>query len=85
MCCCATGGGFCGANWLTGFLLGCILAAVGMARVFLWQCFTLPGRMVRSAIIAMLSLTIGVSLVGVVLWGSLVGAMLPIFLRVDPA
>ena|SRR5258707_490383 len=36
----------------------------------------------------LLALTIGGSLVGVVLWGSLVGAMLPIlrrFFRLDPA
>jgi magnesium transporter len=72
----------------TGFLLGCILAAVGMARVFLWQFLHLAGPTGYGANYAMLSLTIGVSLVCVVLWGSLVGAMLPMFLRLirlDPA
>ena len=72
----------------TGFLLGCILAAVGMARVFLWQFLHFAGPGGYGANYAMLSLTIGVSLVCVVLWGSLVGAMLPMFLRLirlDPA
>ncbi len=73
---------------LTGLLLGCILASVGMARVFLWQFLHLAGPAGYGANYAMLSLTIGVSLVCVVLWGSLVGAMLPMFLRLirlDPA
>ena len=72
----------------TGFLLGCILAGVGMARVFLWQYLGLAGPNGYGPNYAMLSLTIGVSLVCVVLWGSLVGAMLPMFLRLirlDPA
>jgi magnesium transporter len=72
----------------TGFLLGTILAAVGMARVFLWQYLGLAGPNGYGPNYAMLSLTIGVSLVCVVLWGSLVGAMLPMFLRLirlDPA
>ena len=72
----------------TGFLLGCILASVGMARVFLWQFLHLAGPNGYGANYGMLSLTIGISLVCVVLWGSLVGAMLPMFLRLirlDPA
>jgi magnesium transporter len=72
----------------TGFLLGCILAAVGMARVFIWQYLHLAGPNGYGPNFGMLSLTIGVSLVCVVLWGSLVGAMLPMFLRLirlDPA
>ena len=72
----------------TGFLLGCILASVGMARVFLWQFLGLAGPNGYGANYPMLALTIGASLVCVVLWGSLVGAMLPMFLRLirlDPA
>ena len=72
----------------TVFLLGCILAVVGMARVFIWQLLHLAGRMATARITRCSSLTIGVSLVCVVLWGSLVGAMLPMFLRLirlDPA
>ena len=73
---------------LTGFLLGCILAVVGMARVFVWQYLHLAGPAGYGPNFPMLSLTIGLSLVCVVLWGSLVGAMLPMFLRLirlDPA
>ncbi len=72
----------------TGFLLGCILASVGMARVFLWQFLGLAGPHGYGENYGMLSLTIGVSLLCVVLWGSVVGAMLPMFLRLirlDPA
>ena len=72
----------------SGFLLGCILALVGMARVFIWQFLHLAGPAGYGPNYAMLSLTIGISLVCVVLWGSLVGAMLPLFLRLvrlDPA
>ena len=72
----------------TGFLLGCILASVGMARVFIWQFLHLAGPAGYGPHYALLSVTIGVSLICVVLWGSLVGAMLPMFLRLirlDPA
>ena len=72
----------------TGALLGGILAIVGMARVFLWQFLHLAGPNGYGENYPMLALTIGISLVCVVLWGSLVGAMLPMFLRLirlDPA
>lgn len=72
----------------TGFLLGCILATIGVARVFLWQMLGLAGPNGYGENYMMLAFTIGLSLVCVVLWGSLVGAMLPMFLRLirlDPA
>lgn len=72
----------------TGFLLGCILAAIGVARVFIWQFLGLAGPHGYGENYPMLALTIGASLVCVVLWGSLAGAMLPMFLRfirLDPA
>jgi len=69
---------------LGGVALGCVLAVLGIARILLWQALGLknygPYFLVAAAI--------GGSLVGVVLWGSLVGAMLPILLRsckLDPA
>ena len=81
------------ANWwrvfrqelLSGALLGCTLAALGIARILLWQ---LLGFKNYGPHYVLLAFTIGASLAGVVLWGSLVGAMLPILLRVcklDPA
>src|SRR5471032_723888 len=72
----------------SGFLLGCILACVGMARVFLWQFLHLAGPGGYGPHYQLLALTIGISVVCVVLWGSLAGAMLPMFLRfikLDPA
>ncbi|HEY1662298.1 MAG TPA: magnesium transporter [Verrucomicrobiae bacterium] len=72
----------------SGFLLGCILACVGVARVFIWQFFHFAGPNGYGAEYPWLALTIGASLVCVVLWGSLAGSMLPILLRLarlDPA
>jgi magnesium transporter len=69
----------------SGFLLGAILSALGIVRIFAWQAL---GFANYGPHVAALAFTIGGSLVGVVLWGSLVGAMLPIFLRfckLDPA
>lgn len=69
----------------TGFLLGCILAAVGMVRILIWQWVGLKDY---GAAHFELALAVGGSLVGVVLWGSLMGAMLPMVLRrckLDPA
>lgn len=68
-----------------GLLLGLTLAALGFVRILLWQELHLKDYGPHYLLLA---LTIGGSLIGVVLWGSLIGAMLPIFLkllRLDPA
>lgn len=68
-----------------GLLLGGILAIIGAFRVVMWQWFHFWNYGPHYSSFA---LVIGVSLVGVVLWGSLVGAMLPFLLRLvklDPA
>lgn len=68
-----------------GLLLGGILAVIGAFRVVVWQWFHFWNYGPHYSSFA---LVIGVSLVGVVLWGSLVGAMLPFLLRkvkLDPA
>jgi magnesium transporter len=69
----------------TGFLLGSTLGVLGFVRILAWQWIHLkdygPSYM-------LLATTIGLSLIGVVLWGSLIGAMLPLLLRavkLDPA
>jgi len=70
---------------ISGFLLGACLATVGFLRIFLWHLF-LPGTYGEHWLL--LSVTISVSLVFVVLWGSLSGSMLPILLKklgADPA
>jgi len=68
----------------SGLLLGLILGAVGFLRITLWSQFsTIYGP--HWMLIAM---TVGVSLVGIVLWGSLMGSLLPLILKrcgLDPA
>jgi magnesium transporter len=68
----------------SGLVLGSILGAIGFLRVTVWSFFTdLYGP--HSLLIA---ITVGVALVGVVLWGTLAGSMLPFLLRrlgFDPA
>jgi magnesium transporter len=67
-----------------GFALGCLLGLIGFLRVAIWQAFAHfygPHWM-------MIGLAVGVSLVGVVLWGNLIGSLFPLFLKrvgLDPA
>jgi magnesium transporter len=70
---------------LTGFLLGLILGLIGFFRIMLWQNLHIFDYGEHWKIIA---LTISCSLIGIVLWGSLMGSMLPILLKrlkLDPA
>src|SRR5262249_32623999 len=68
----------------SGFVLGGILAAIGMMRILIWQSlFHVYGD--HSFLIA---LTVAFSLIGVVTFGTLAGSMLPFVLRrlgFDPA
>jgi magnesium transporter len=69
---------------VTGFGLGAILASIGLARILLWQ-FLFGAYGEHYFLVA---LTVAFSLVGVVLWGSLAGSILPFILRglgFDPA
>jgi magnesium transporter len=69
---------------VTGLGLGLILAGIGLARVLLWQgLFGAYGEHYF-----LVGLTVAFSLVGVVLWGSITGSILPFVLRslgFDPA
>jgi magnesium transporter len=70
---------------LSGFSLGLILGGIGFLRIAVWQYLHIYdyGRYHW-----LVGLTVGASLVGVVLWGTLSGAMLPFLLRrcgLDPA
>jgi magnesium transporter len=69
---------------LSGLLLGTVLGLIGFTRVVLWnQIFHTYGE--HTFLIAS---TVGFSLVGVVLWGTIAGSMLPIVLKkfgADPA
>jgi magnesium transporter len=69
---------------LSGLSLGCILGVIGMLRVIGWAA-ALGHLNMQWAYIA---LTIGLSLVGIVLFGTLSGSMLPLLLKhlgLDPA
>lgn len=69
---------------LSGLFLGCVLGMIGFARVTLWSAVsTIYG--IHWLLVAV---TIFLALIGVVLWGSLIGSMLPFILRsirFDPA
>ncbi|NML67075.1 magnesium transporter [Hymenobacter sp. RP-2-7] len=67
-----------------GLLLGIILGAVGFGRIAIWQSIT-PIYGPHWLLVAS---TVGVALVGIVLWGSISGSMLPLILKklgLDPA
>ncbi len=68
----------------SGLGLGAILAGIGLARILIWEALfhSYGPHHFRIA------LTVAVSLLGVVLWGTVVGSMLPFILRrlgLDPA
>ena len=68
----------------SGFLLGLVLGVLGSARIAVWAlAFGAYGEHWP-----LVMLTVGVSLVGVVIWGSLSGSLLPLLLKrlgADPA
>src|SRR6201991_842986 len=69
----------------SGIVLGSILGLVGFLRIFLWQQFHIYNYGEHYLLVA---LTVAFSLLGVVLWGTLSGSMLPILLKklgADPA
>jgi magnesium transporter len=69
---------------ISGLMLGVVLGLIGFLRIFTWTLFSdLYGPHW-----ALLGVTVGIALVGVVLWGSLAGSMLPLLLKklgADPA
>ena len=70
---------------LSGFSLGLILGGIGFLRIAVWQYLHIYDYGTYHWLVG---LTVGASLVGVVLWGTLSGAMLPFLLRrcgLDPA
>jgi magnesium transporter len=73
-----------------GLILGCILGAIGAIRVGAWSIIGEEyfHREIYGPHWPLIALTVGVALIGVVLWGSLSGSMLPFILRrigADPA
>ncbi|KQC01639.1 magnesium transporter [Pedobacter sp. Hv1] len=70
---------------ISGLLLGLILGTIGFVRISLWQNLNLYDYGTHWFLIA---LTIFFTLIGIVLWGSLIGSMMPIImkrLKLDPA
>lgn len=67
-----------------GLVLGTILGAIGLIRIFAWQAwFPIYGEHYMQV-----ATTVACSVLGVVLWGTLAGSMLPFLLRrvgLDPA
>lgn len=73
---------------MSGLSLGLILAAIGFIRIVLWPNIWPVYRDVYTEHYVMLAFAVSVSLIGVVLFGSVIGAMLPFILRrlkLDPA
>ncbi len=70
---------------LQGLMLGSVLGCIGFTRVVIWSKI-LPN--VYGVHYMRIGLTVGFSLLGVVLWGTLTGSMLPLILKrlgADPA
>ena len=68
----------------SGLALGVILGAIGFSRIALWSAFS----NLYGPHWPLVALTVGLALVGIVLWGTLAGSMLPMVLRrlgFDPA
>jgi len=67
-----------------GLMLGCILGVIGFLRIMIWAQFS----DIYGPHYLLVASTVGASLVGIVLWGSLMGSMLPLVLKrlgFDPA
>lgn len=70
---------------VSGLLLGTLLGIIGFVRIFLWHSFA-PNLYGEHWL--PIGLTVGITLLGVVLWGTLSGSMLPMVLKrlgADPA
>ncbi|MDP8305075.1 MAG: magnesium transporter [Candidatus Chlorobium antarcticum] len=69
---------------ISGFALGGMLGIIGVLRVVLWA--MIFGQLTIQWIF--IGITVGISLIGIVLFGTLAGAMLPLLLKhwgLDPA
>lgn len=70
---------------ISGLLLGTVLGVVGFFRIFIWHAFApdIYGEHWMA-----IGITVGFTLLGIVLWGTLAGSMLPMVLKklgADPA
>jgi magnesium transporter len=70
---------------MSGLLLGTCLGIIGFVRIAIWNEF-IPN--IYGDVWIKVGLTVGTSLLGIVLWGTLTGSMLPMILKrfgADPA
>lgn len=71
-------------EFAVGAALGLILGAIGFLRIAVWSAFS----HIYGPHWILVATTVGFALIGIVLWGSLVGSMLPLLLKrlgFDPA
>jgi magnesium transporter len=69
---------------VAGIALGAILGSIGFLRITMWSAFS----DIYGPHWLLVAVTVGTALIGVVLWGSLIGSLLPFLLRrigFDPA
>jgi magnesium transporter len=69
---------------LAGLALGAILGSIGFLRITLWSAFS----NIYGEHWLLIAVTVGLSLIGVVLWGTISGSFLPLLMRrlgFDPA
>jgi magnesium transporter len=69
---------------LAGIALGAILGIIGFLRITIWSAFS----DIYGEHWLLVGLTVGTALIGIVLWGTLIGSLLPFLLRrlgFDPA
>ena len=68
----------------SGFVLGLVLGSIGFLRIALWSAFS----DIYGVYWPLVALTVAIALIGIVLWGTLAGSMLPFILKrlgLDPA
>ena len=69
---------------ISGILLGVILGSIGFLRIGIWSMFS----SIYGPHWLLVGATVGLTLIAIVLWGTMVGSMLPLILRrlgFDPA
>jgi magnesium transporter len=69
---------------LAGLTLGVILGSIGFLRISIWSAFS----DIYGPHWLLVAVTVGIALIGIVLWGTLIGSLLPFVLRrlgFDPA
>ncbi|MDP9230757.1 MAG: magnesium transporter [Bacteroidota bacterium] len=70
---------------ISGLLLGAVLGVIGFLRIAIWSSFA---PQLYGAHWLLVGITVAIALLGVVLWGTLSGSMLPLILKrlgTDPA